>query len=312
MAHHTMSAREWALLLFLSVLWGASFLFIRLAMEDLGALTLVFLRTALAAGILYSVVKLRGMSMPTDKVLWQQIFVLGFFNNIIPFTLLFWSEIHISAGLASILNALTPLFAVLLAHYLGQNERITPNRLLGLFFGIGGVAVLIGPGLLATMFGTGDSGLVILAEIAVVVASLSYAMATRYGRRFKEYPPLIIATGQVSVSALMSLPLALLVDHPFEQAMPHWQTWLSVGWLGILSTALAYVIYFRLLSSAGATNITLVTLLAPVTAVLLGWLVLGEYLLPQHYMGMALIAMGLLAIDGRVFKWVRSVGRKNP
>jgi drug/metabolite transporter (DMT)-like permease len=305
MAHHTMSAREWALLLVLSLFWGASFLFIRIAMEDIGPLTLVFLRTALAATVLWGVLRIRGLKMPQDKRVWASLFVLGILNNIIPFTLLFWGEIYISAGLASILNGLTPLFAVVLAHFMGPHERITPNRALGLLFGIGGVAVLIGPGLLGEVIGSsGEHGtlVVTLAKIALVVASCSYALAGIYGRRFREYSPFVVATGQVTSSALMSIPLMLFIEHPLNHSFPVWQTWMSVAWLGIISTALAYVIYFRLLATAGATNITLVTLLAPVTAILLGWLVLGEHLLPQHFVGMALIAAGLMAIDGRIFK----------
>ncbi|MDB5492634.1 MAG: transporter permease [Micavibrio sp.] len=282
-------------------------------MEDIGPLTLVFLRTVLAAGVLWGVVRVRGLAMPRGRAVWGSLFVLGLLNNIIPFTLLFWGEIYISAGLASILNGLTPLFAVVLAHYMGKHERITPNRVLGLLLGIGGVAVLIGPGLLGEVFagGSGEHGsmMLTLAKVALIVASCSYALAGIYARRFREYPPLIIATGQVTSSALMSLPLVLLIDHPFTHAFPVWQTWMSVAWLGILSTALAYAIYFRLLATAGSTNITLVTLLAPVTAILLGWLVLGEHLMPQHFAGMALIFAGLMAIDGRVFHSVKMFNR---
>jgi drug/metabolite transporter (DMT)-like permease len=298
-SHQTMTARQWALLLFLSLLWGGSFLFIRIAMEDLGPLTLVFLRTATASCVLIPVLYFRGLGFP-PRPLWPSLAVLGFLNNLVPFTLLFWGEIYISAGLASILNALTPLFAVLLAHYLTQHERLTPNRILGLCCGIGGVAVLIGPGLLVS--GSAQGAMQVMAEFAVVLASLSYAVATRFGRRFKEHAPMRIAAGQVTATALMSIPFALLIDHPFAHGFPVWQSWVAVGWLGVLSTALAYVIYFRLLAEAGATNLTFVTLLAPVTAVLLGWAVLHEHLLWRHFAGMALIAAGLLAIDGRLLR----------
>jgi drug/metabolite transporter (DMT)-like permease len=287
--------RDWALLTALSLLWGGSFFFVEVALDALPPFTLVLLRVALAAAALHLFLRVSGLGMPAGWRVWAAFFGMGLLNNAIPFTLLVWGQTQISSSLASILNATTPMFTVLVAHAATRDERITGGRLLGVVIGFAGVAVMLGPDALA---GLGDD---LLAQIACLGAALSYAFAGVFGRRFKRMgvKPVQTAAGQVTASSLLLLPLALLVDRPWALALPGLDVWAAVVGLALLSTALAYILYFRILSTSGATNLLLVTLLIPVTAILLGVMILGERLEPEHLGGMALIALGLAAIDGR-------------
>ena len=291
-----MGGREWAMLLALAVLWGGSFFFNGVAVRDLPSFTLVWLRVAIAAATLLLALRLLGQRMPTEGRVWAAFFGMGLLNNVLPFVLIVWGQHDIASGLASILNATTPLFTVLVAHLLTPDERLTPLKAAGVAIGFAGAAVMIGPDALAGL-GTG-----VLAQLACLAGALSYAFAGIFGRRFRRMgvPPLATAAGQVSASALMLLPIALAVDHPWTLAMPHAASWGAVLGVGLLSTALAYVLYFRILAAAGATNLLLVTFLIPVSAILLGVLVLGETLLPRHFIGMALIGAGLAFLDGRL------------
>jgi drug/metabolite transporter (DMT)-like permease len=291
-----MGGREWAMLLGLAVLWGGSFFFNGVAMRELPSFTLVWLRVAVAASALLCVQRLLGQRMPRDGRVWAAFFGMGMLNNVVPFVLIVWGQHRIASGLASILNATTPLFAVLVAHVLTADEKVTPLKATGVAVGFAGAAVMIGPDALGGL-GTGA-----LAQLACVAAALVYAFAGIFGRRFRRMgvTPLASAAGQVCASTMILLPLALLVDQPWHLAMPHAATWGAVLGIGLLSTALAYVLYFRILATAGATNLMLVTFLIPVSAILLGVLVLGETLLPRHVFGMALIGTGLAFIDGRL------------
>lgn len=294
--HRSMTAREWAMLLVLSVLWGGSFFSTGVALRELPPLTLVVLRVGLAALILNLVVPLAGLSMPTAPRVWAAFLGMGLLNNALPFCLIVWGQTQIASGLAAILNATTPLWGVLVAHALTADERATGPRLAGVVAGLAGVAVMVGPSLLGGLGGE------LLPQLAVVAAAVSYAFAGVFGRRFARIgvPPLATAAGQVTASTLMLLPVALLVDRPWTLAVPGPATWGAIAGIAILSTALAYVLFFRILASAGATNLMLVTFLIPVSAILLGALVLGEHLAPRHFAGMALIGLGLAAIDGRL------------
>lgn len=232
---------------------------------------------------------------------------MGGLNNVLPFSLIFWGQIEITGGLAAILNATTPLFTVLLAHFFTRDERITPGRLAGVTLGMAGVVVMVGLDALRGL------GLHFLAQIAVLIAALSYAIAGVYGRRFDGQPPLITAAGMLSASTLMMLPIALVIDQPWSGPPPGLTIWAAIIGLAVLSTALAYIIYFRILASAGATNLLLVTFLSPVTAILAGGALLGERLAPEHFLGMALIGLGLAAIDGRpVRRLSRALGLAAP
>jgi drug/metabolite transporter (DMT)-like permease len=288
-----MGVSEWLLLVTLSVLWGGSFFFNAVALGDLPPLTVVFARVAIAALVLWLVIAIGTQRPHLILSLCLAFVVMGILNNVIPFTLIVWGQTRIGSGLASILNATTPLFTVLLAHWLTGDERMTPARLAGVIFGLAGVAVMIGPQALERL------GLDVLAQLAVVAAAIAYGFAGIFGRRFKGTPPLVTAAGQLSASALIMLPMALMVDRPLALPSPAPATWAAVLGLAVLSTAIAYVIYFRVLARAGATNLLLVTFLIPVSALLLGITVLGETIQARELTGMALIGLGLAAIDGR-------------
>ena len=291
-----MGGREWAMLLALAVLWGGSFFFNAVAVRELPSFTLVWLRVAIAAATLLGVLRLLGQRMPTEGRVWAAFFGMGLLNNVVPFVLIVWGQHHIASGLASILNATTPLFTVLAAHLLTPDERLTPLKAAGVAVGFAGAVVMVGLDALGGL-GTG-----VTAQLACLAGALSYAFAGIFGRRFRRMgvPPMATAAGQVCASTVLLLPLMLLVDRPWTLAMPHAATWAAVLGVGLLSTALAYVLYFRILAAAGATNLLLVTFLIPVSAILLGALVLGETLLARHFGGMALIGAGLACIDGRL------------
>jgi drug/metabolite transporter (DMT)-like permease len=293
---NTMGLQEWGLLMGLSVIWGGSFFFIGVAVKSLPPFTLVFLRVALAAMVLNLVVPAIGMRMPADRKTWSAFFGMGFLNNLMPFSLIVWGQTHIASGLASILNATTPVFTVIVAHFLTRDEKLTVNRLIGVLVGLAGVSVIIGPEALQGL------GVNAFAQLAVLGAAVSYSFAGIYGRRFRRLGvhPVVTATGQVSASAIMLLPLALAVDCPWRLPIPAPPVLGAVLGLATLSTALAYIIFFRVLATAGATNIMLVTFLIPVSAILLGTVFLGEHLAWRHFLGMGLIGAGLAAIDGRL------------
>ena len=293
-----MNPTEWGLLLALSVLWGGSFFFIGVAVKELPPLSIMLLRVGIAALTLNFVLLAVGQTLPRDRKIWLAFFGMGLMNNVIPQTLIVWGQTQIPSGLASILNATTPLFSVLVAHVFTSDEKMTPNKLVGVFIGFAGAAVMIGP---AALSGLGTH---VWAQVAVLAASLFYGVSSVFGRRFKRLgvPPLATATGQLTASTLMIMPFALLIDHPWALPMPGVATWAAILGLALLATALAYLIFFRILSTAGATNLALVTFLIPVSAVLLGFLFLDEYLELKHFAGMALIAVGLAAIDGRLIK----------
>ena len=296
-----MGVVEWLLLLALSVLWGSSFFFAKIAVAEVPPFTLVLGRVGLAALALLLAVRLAGERMPRDPGLWRSLLVMGALNNLIPFSLIFWGQTQIASGLASILNATTPLWTVLLAHALTPDEKLTAGRATGVVAGLIGVAVMIGPDALAGF------GLHVLALLACLAAAVSYALAGIFGRRFRAMgiSPLVTAAGQVTATTMMLLPLVIVIDRPWRITVPGAASIVSIIALALFCTALAYVIYFRILATAGATNLLLVTFLIPVSAILLGSLVLGERLGPRHVAGMILIGAGLAAIDGRLARLIR-------
>lgn len=297
-AQRSMTPLEWGLLLLLAGIWGGSFFFNQVALRELPVFTVVVSRVVLAALILLVIMALRQERMPRDRRIWVAFFGMGLLNNAIPFTLIVAGQQHLTSGVAAILNASTPLFTVILAHFLTVDERMTSNKLVGVLIGFAGVAAMIGLGSLREM------GVAVIAECLILGAAISYAFAGIFGRRFRRMgvSPMATATGQVIASSLMLLPLALVIDRPWTLPVPSLTTIAALIGVAALSTALAYVLYFRILATAGATNLSLVTFLVPVSAILLGSLVLGETLMPRHFVGMALIGVGLAAIDGRLWK----------
>ena len=303
MINQQMTAREWGVLMFLAVVWGGAFLFIGVAVRHVDPLTYVWLRLTIAAGAMWLFLKWKGDALGLPREAWRSILLLAFLNNALPFTLFGWGQTHIASGLASILNATTPIWGVIVAHLFTDDERLSPRKAAGVLLGFGGVAAMIGPDLLR------DVGTDALAQLACIAASLSYALAAVWARRFRRQglKPMAVTTGQLTAGALMMLPMALLVDQPWTQPLPPISAWAAIAALAIFCTALGYVLYFKLIDSAGATNALLVTLLVPPFAILFGSLFLNEVLAAQDFAGLALIALGLAAIDGRLLRPLRLV-----
>ncbi len=293
-----MSFRAWALLAFLSFLWGGSFFSSKIAVVAITPMTLVAIRVGLAAAALHVVLWARGERMPLDRQSLIDFAGMGISNNVVPFALIFYGAQSIPSGLIAILNASTPVSTVLIAHLFTRDDRLTPLRTLGVILGLVGVTVVIGPGVL------GQAGDHILAELAILGASLSYGISALWSRRFRGRPPLVSAAGQLTLSTVMTVPLALMFDHPWTLQAPSMTIIWSVLFLALMATSLAYVVFFEIITIAGASNATLVTFLVPVSAIVLGTLFLGEHLELRHYAGMALLIIGLSAIDGRI--WRRS------
>ncbi len=300
-SQNTITPMTWLLLILLGTLWGGSFFFARVAVEYVPPMTLVLLRVLLAALTLH--LYLHGRNGLYSKLFsrWRGFIVLGILNNAIPFTLIFLGQTEIGAGLAAILNATTPLWTVIIANRLTSDEKMTTQKLTGCLLGLVGTLVLIGP---VAFTGLGAP---IWAQLAIVGAAISYGFAAIYGKKFNDVPPVVTATGQLTASSLVMLPFVLLVDHPWTLPWPPLDVVVAILLLAVVSTALAYILFFRIVSTAGATNVSIVTLLVPPSAILLGAIFLGERMSPEAMLGLLLIAAGLVTIDGRVFAKLKKI-----
>ncbi|MCZ4290032.1 DMT family transporter [Hoeflea alexandrii] len=293
-ANRSMDPATWGLLLLLGFIWGGSFFFGRIAVQHVPPMTLVLFRVSLAAFALHLAFGRMPGFYRTLISRWRELLVLGLINNAIPFTLIFLGQTKIGSGLASILNATTPLWAVLVAQVFTTDEKITPAKLIGCALGLAGMVLLIGPAAL----GIADSPL--WAKLAVVGAAVSYGFAASFAKRFKGISPRVTATGQLTSSTLIMLPLALIFDQPWTLPVPPTDVIVAILALALVSTAFAYVVFFKILSVAGATSASLVTLLVPPAAILLGIVFLGETLSLTEALGLGLIALGLLSLDNRL------------
>ncbi len=289
-----MSAKDWIRLIGLSLLWGGSFFFVDVALQGLPPLSVVWGRVALGAVFLATAIVATGGRFPKGRALWMALIGMGFLNNLVPFTLFAVAQGQITGAMAAILNATTPLWSLILAHLLTADEKITAAKAVGLALGFAGVVVMMG-GMVR-----GDAW----ASAGCLLAAFFYGLAALWARRFRALgaAPLTIAFGQVACSTLMLLPVWLWLDQPQAMPVPALPVIAAVIGLAALSTALAYLIFFRLLASAGAINLSLVTFLIPVSATLLGVVVLKQSIQPRHLAGFALIAAGLAAIDGRLWR----------
>ena len=291
------SPLAWGYLVALSVVWGGTFFFQEIAVRELPTFSIVACRVAIAALLLWAVMICAGTPLPRDPTIWAALFVLALVNNVIPFSLIVWGQREISSGLAAILNATVPLFTVLIAHFFTTDEKLTGPKIIGVIVGIVGVIVIIGEDALEGI------GIAVLAQLAVLGAALAYTLGGLYGRRVQAMglTPLSISTGQLLASTVVLVPVALLVDEPWTLPVPGMETIAAVVALASVSTAFAYILFFRILATAGATNLMLVTFLIPVSALALGNLILGEALETQHIVGLLCVGAGLAAIDGRIF-----------
>jgi drug/metabolite transporter (DMT)-like permease len=295
-ATRSMSARDWAMLLLLGGIWGGSFFFASIAVREIQPLVLVLFRVAIASAALWVYVLARRIPVAPALPLVPAFFGLALLNNIIPFSLMFTGQTAIGAGLASILNATTPFWTMLLANALLADEKLTASRALGVLLGIAGTAVMVGPGLLANLGGP------VWAKLALVGTAMSYACAAIFARRFRALKPELVATGQLTASTVIMIPVILALYDPATLFSAGAGAWAAVLALALLATAFAYILFFGLIASAGPTNASLVTLIVPVSAILLGAAFLGERLEPFEIGGMALIGLGLVVIDGRILR----------
>ncbi|MBR1227357.1 MULTISPECIES: DMT family transporter [unclassified Bradyrhizobium] len=289
-------ARDWSLLGVLSILWGGSFFFNGVVLRELPPLTLVLLRVALASIILLPLLWIYRIDFPKGVSGWKPFFAIGLFNNVLPFSLIVAGQTTIPSGLASILNATTPLFTVVVMATAGE-EKLQARRIAGVVVGLIGVVILRGWNFDGDGFWSGQ-GIGILLCLA---GAFSYGLAALLARRLlSNSPPLGTATFQLLASSIMMMVVAGFVERPWQLSMPGVATWFAVIGLAVLSTALAYIVFFQILRRSGATNVMLVTLLIPVTAIVLGYLVLGEEISLREIAGALVIGSALLLIDGRV------------
>ncbi|MCR4266076.1 DMT family transporter [Nitratireductor sp. ZSWI3] len=291
-----MSLQNWGLVLLLGLVWGGSFFFARIAVAEMPPLMLVMYRVVIAAAFLQLWLLFNGTSFRLALPHAGGFLALATLNNVIPFSLIFLGQTELGAGLASVLNATTPFWTAILAHLFTTDERLTLPKIVGILFGIAGTAVMIGPGLLAGLGGP------IWAKFALVGAAFSYGLAFIYARRFRTLPSPVVATGQLTASSVIMIPLVLALYGTGELFTFSDQVWAATVSLAVLSTTFAYLIYFHVLATAGATNASLVTFVVPVSAILLGAVFLQERLESFEFAGMALIAVGLITIDGRLFR----------
>lgn len=293
-AQMTIPARAWAEILMLSLIWGASFLAISFALREIGVFTIVTMRVLGAATVLWVYVLARGLALPREPRIWGAFLVLGLLNNVAPFCLIVWGQQNIPSGLTAILNASTAIFGVIVAAAVFADERLTPRKALGVSLGFMGVAVAIGISSLKSF------DLRSLSQLAIIGSSMSYAISGAFARKtLTGLPPQVAAAGMTTCATVLMLPVAYLTE-----GMPTLDysaaTWAALTHLAIIATALAYLLYYRVLAVAGSGNLMLVTLLVAPVAIVLGAVILSEDLRPAAYLGFALLALGLVVLDGRL------------
>ena len=301
-----MRMKNFLLLLALAALWGPSFLFIKVTVEEVSPFTLVLGRVGPAALVLYLILRQRSTSLPRFGLAWQHFAVMAFFGNALPFFMFSWGEQYIDSAPAAILNGTTPLFTIALAHFFLPDDRLTPTKLAGILLGFGGLVLLIGPSLIGGFQAT-TWGL-----LAVTVAAASYGVGMVYARKhLRGLPPLVAPTAQLLMATLYVLPLSLFLEQPFRLPVPSWPvigSWLA---LSLMGTALAFVLYYRIMEQTSATYLSMVTYLVPVFGVAAGVVVLGERLGWNAYLGCGLILLGVMVVNGlhRSIKWRAKPGR---
>ncbi|MFT5350427.1 MAG: drug/metabolite transporter (DMT)-like permease [Planctomycetota bacterium] len=299
MPNYIMNARDWGKLVLISIVWGLSFFFIEIALRELGFFTLVFYRIGSAAVIVTMILYIRGGRLPFDLSSWRKFFTLGLFNNFIPFSLITWGQVQIDSGLASILTATTPLFAVVMAHFMTRDEHMTRNRIVGVLLGVVGVCLLVGP---EALHGLSSHA---MGQIAVLGSAVSYSYGSIYTRELNKIPLIEAMAGTLIAAFILATPAMLLFEYPLQTSM-QWTTIGAVLAMAVFGTVFAYMLYFNAVRTFGATNTMLVTFLVPITALLMGVAVLGESLSQYALLGMLVIFAGLLAVDGRVFRKLRA------
>ena len=300
----TISSQAWISMAALATVWGLSFVSIRIALNEVGPLTSVAHRTFWAMLVLWGVVLAMRLPVPKDLRVWGAFFVMGMLNNVIPFSLMAWGQLNIESGLTSILNASTAIFGVLVAAFFFTDERLTVSKVVGVALGFSGVATAVG------LESLRDFDIRSLAQIAVIGGAVSYALASAWARRALGHLPLqVAAAGMLTGSSLVMVPLAIWVEGPITLALQT-DTLLAISYYAIVATAGAYLLYYRILAMAGSGNLMLVTLMIAPVAILAGALILGEKLPRNAYAGLALLALGLAVLDGRLLQRLRRSSRQ--
>jgi len=285
--------------LMLSLIWGASFLSIRIALNEIGPLTAVAHRTGWAMLILWACVLIRRYDLPKDLRVWGAFLVMGLLNNVIPFSLMAWGQLHIETGLTSILNASTAIFGVIAAALFFADEKLTARKAIGVAVGFIGVSTAIGLGAFK------DFDIRSLGQLAVIGGTISYALAGVWARKkLGHLTPQVAAAGMLTGASLMTIPAAWIVEGPISLSLQP-QTWAAIAYYAIIATAIAYMLYYRVLAMAGSGNLMLCTLMVAPVAIVLGAIVLGEALPLRAYVGFVILALGLLILDGRLFKAIQ-------
>lgn len=289
-------------LLFLALLWGPSFLFIKVAVHDITPLTLAAARVSLASLALYGVLRWQGRHLPPMGRIWRHFAVMGLFSNAIPFTLFSWGEQYVDSALAAILNGTTPLFTILLAHLLIDDDRLTMPKAFGVLLGFSGLIALLAP----TLFGGIQASTWGL--IAMTVASASYGIAIVYGRKhLRGLKPLVGPAAQLTMASIYLVPLALLIEQPYTLSMPSFASLGALLVLALVGTALAFIIYYRVMEMTSATNLSMITYMVPIVGTILGVVVLHERPGLNAYIGCGFIILGVMMVNGifRITTWRR-------
>ena len=296
-----MSGRAWAELILLALIWGGSFLSFAVALREVGVFTIVLHRVGWAALFLWGLVIVTGRPLPLSPSFWVAGLIMGILNNAFPFLLIAWAQTNIESDLAAILNASTALFAIPLAALVFRDERLSAKKVIGVLLGFLGVITAIGADALRQM------DIRSLAQLAMLGAALSYAVASMFGRRYLNgADPVVSALAMLTGSTLVLLPVTLSIDGPPALVLSG-PTLASIAYISLVATAGAYLLYYRVLAMAGAANLSLVTLIVPPVAVVLGAVYLNESLAWAVFLGFGLLVLGLLTIDGRALKWLRRV-----
>ena len=300
----TISSRAWVELLLLAFIWGGSFLSIRIALDEIGPLTAVAHRTGWAMLILWTYVIIRRLVLPTNWRVWAAFLVMGLLNNVIPFSLMAWGQLHIETGLTSILNASTAIFGVIAAAIFFADEQLTPRKAFGVAIGFIGVSTAIGLGAFKNF------DIRSLGQLAVIGGTISYALAGVWARKMMGHlKPQVAAAGMLTGASLITIPMAYVVEGPISLDLEP-RTWAAISYYAIVATAIAYMLYYRVLAMAGSGNLMLCTLLVAPVAIILGAIVLGEALPLRAYAGFALLALGLMILDGRLWQAVKHRTRR--
>lgn len=295
----SLSGRAWAEMLVLALIWGGSFLSIRIALDEISPLMSVAHRVTWAMLVLWVVVAVMRIPLPRNPRIWFAFLVMGLLNNVIPFVLMAWGQLHIESGLTSILNAFTAVVGVVMAALFFSDERLTPRKIIGVVLGFFGVSVAIG------LENFKNFDLRSLAQLAVIGGTVAYAVAGVWARKnLVGMPPQLAAAGMLTGATVIMLPLVYFVEGlPTFDLQP--RTLVAIGYYAVIATAAAYLLYYRVLAMAGSGNLMLVTLLVAPIAITLGAVVLGEKLSANAFVGFVILAVGLIILDGRVWKALR-------